>query len=270
MVVVVGSTPALAQNTTARLNPSTSANDAPRQITRQIGLFYTNLQNNNVRHAYDELFKGTRQASNPELVSDLVRMTEDTVAKYGNLDTSELLETRAYGTRLLNVSFLTRHQDKFYRWQFIYQSADGEDWRLNNMAVDDLRAFLPSYPVNQPPPADIQLKMEKFFLALQNLTTVAAFDDLTKDSPLELSTGQVSAFVAKTNLALGNYGGMKYYELFDNRPLGKGMRLLTYLSTLELQTLRWQLVFTVSDSGKWTLLTIRLDDQIAAGIINSN
>jgi hypothetical protein len=58
--------------------------------------------------------------------------------------------------------------------------------------------------------------------------------------------------------------------LFDNRPLGKNLRILTYLSTLETQTLRWQFVFTVDKNDKWTLLTIRLDDQIAAGIINSN
>ncbi|MDR1190684.1 MAG: hypothetical protein LBK60_03335 [Verrucomicrobiales bacterium] len=257
-----------AQN--ARLTPATGVSDAPRQITRQIGLFYTNLQNDNIRHAYNELFKGTRQATDAALINDLFRMTEETIARHGNLDTYELIEARAYGTRILDLACLTRHKDKFYRWQFIYQSADGDDWRLNNMAVDDLRAFLPAYPIAQPPPADLQIKMEKFFLAVQNRATAAAFQNITKGSPLEFSTEQIAAFVAKTNLALGNYGGLKHYELFDNRPLGKGMRLLTYLSALEQQSLRWQFVFTVSEAGQWTLLTIRVDDQIVAGIINSN
>jgi len=259
-----------AQSSPGRLKPGQADEAVPLPIAKQIGLFFTNIQNNNVKHAYDELFKGTRQANDADLIGDFVTMTNNTVEKFGNIDSFELIDSRNFGSRLLAVSYLTRHRDKFYRWQFIYQSANDGDWLLNNMAVDDLRAFLPAYPVNLAPPADIQIKMEKFFLSIQNRAVDAAFNDITKGSPLDGSTEQISAFISKTNLALTNFGAMKHYELFDNRPLGKNLRILTYLSTLETQTLRWQFVFTVDKNDKWTLLTIRLDDQIAAGIINSN
>jgi hypothetical protein len=270
LVSLLAATSLSAQTSAGRLKPALANDALPLPIAKQIGLFFTNIQNNNVRHAYDELFKGTRQAADTELITDFVTMTNNTVTKFGNIDSYELIDTRSFGSRLLNVSYLTRHRDKFYRWQFICQSANGNDWLLTNMGVDDMRALLPAYPVNLPPPDYIQIKMEKFFLSIQNHATEAAFNDITKGSPLASSAGQISAFVAKTNLALTNYGAMKHYEPFDNRPLGKNLRLLTYLSTLELQPLRWQFVFTVDKDGKWNLLTIRVDDQIAAGIINSN
>ena len=261
----------LAQSSPTRLKPAAPANnDVPQQIARQIGLFFTNIQNSNIRHAYNELFKGTQKAADPELINDMVLMTENTITRFGNVDTHEIIETRTYGSHLLAISVLTRHKEKFYRWQFVYHSANGDDWQLNNMAVDDMRAFFPAYPILQPPPADVQIKIEKFFLSVQNRATTVAFNELTKGSPIEHSTEQLHAFAAKTNLALDAYGAMKNYELFDNRPLGKSMRLLTYLSAFEQQTLRWQFIFTVGDDGKWTLLTLRMDDQIVAGIINSN
>ncbi|MDR1304931.1 MAG: hypothetical protein LBK76_06870 [Verrucomicrobiales bacterium] len=269
LLVWLAATALPAQTAVGRLKAA-PIDSAPQQIARQIGLFYTNLQNHNIRHAYDELFKDTGRATDRELIDTLVRMTEDTVAKYGNLDSYELTDARAYGSRLLNIVCLTRHQDKFYRWQFVYQSADGDRWRLNNLAVDDWRAFLPAYPVATPPPAEVQIKMEKFFLALQHRAVETAFHDMVSGSPLAGSAGPTAAFIAKTNQALGNYGAMRHYELFDHRPLGRSLRLLTYFTALELQTLRWQFVFTVAQDGQWNLLTIRMDDQIAAGIINSN
>ncbi|MDR0532812.1 MAG: hypothetical protein LBH01_02555 [Verrucomicrobiales bacterium] len=270
LATLLATLPLPAQTSAGRLKPNLAGEALPLPIAKQIGLFFTNLQNNNVKHAYDDLFKGTRQSSDSDLINDFVTMTNNTIGKFGNIDSYELIDTRSFGSRLLAVAYLTRHHDKFYRWQFIYQSANGSDWLLNNMAVDDLRAFLPSYPTNLPPPDNIQIKMEKFFLSIQNRAIDNAFNDITKGSSLDGSGEQISAFISKTNLALANFGAMKQYELFDNRPLGKNLRLLTYLSTLELQTLRWQFVFTVDKDNKWNLLTIRVDDQIAAGIINSN
>jgi hypothetical protein len=259
-----------AQTAAGRLKPAAGSGEVPPQISRQTGLFFANVQNNNMRDGYVDLFNGTWQAAVSVLVGVFVEMSTKTVGKFGNIDSFELIDSRAFGTRLLDVAYLTRHHDKFYRWQFIYQAVGNGNWLLTNMAVDDLRALLPAYPASLPPPDDIQIRMEKFFLALQNRAVDDAFRELVKGSPLAGSAEQTAAFIAKTKLAFANYGAMNHYELFDHRPLGKGLRLLTYFNTLDLQTLRWQFIFTVDARGQWTLLTIRLDDQIAAGIINSN
>ncbi|MDD5262242.1 MAG: hypothetical protein PHD76_10400 [Methylacidiphilales bacterium] len=259
-----------------RLKPSDSAvtqrlktpgqTETPQKITNQLEKFFNTIQAGDAKLAFFGLFEGSKLEKEGEVVDKSVSITENTLQKCGRLESYDPMESRLYGTRLLSVSYITVHGDKFFRWAFIYQNPSGNDWSLIKFSVDNMRDFLPAYPIATNPPDNIQLKLEKFFLALESDRTDDGFNDLVKDSVLQNSTDQVSAFVAKTNEALKGYGKMKSYELFDNRQICRKLRLLTYISYLEHKPLRWQFVFTTAKDGKWSLQNVRVDDQLEEAI----
>ena len=240
--------------------------EVPTKITRQLEKFFDTLKNNEVKMAFLNLFAGGKFEKEGEIVEKSVSITENTLQKCGKLELYELMDSHAYGTRILSVSYITVHGDKFFRWTFLYQNPSGSEWSLSKFSVDNLRDFLPAYPLAMQPPKDLQLKIEKFFLGIESNRSTDAFAELVKDSPLQNSVEQLSAFATKTDEAVKGYGKMQYYELFDNRQICSKLRMLTYISCLEHKPLRWQFIFTTGKDGKWSLQNVRVDDQLDEAI----
>jgi len=244
-----------------------SIRDLPAKISRPIEKFFVTLQNGDTKLAFLGLFENSRLSKEGDVVQDYVNTAENSFAKFGRIDSFELVDVRPYGGRMLLATYITLIKDKFFQWQFLYMSPAGTDWVLINLRVDDWREFLPLNPVTLAPPKDVQLKIEKFYLTIQSNRTEDAFNEMLKGSPLENSADPIKAFAAKVNDALKSYGSMRGYELYDNRPLGSKIHLLTYISYLDSKPLRWQFIYRSEKGGPWNLQTVRVDDQLDPAIV---
>lgn len=128
-------------------------------------------------------------------------------------------------------------------------------------------SLLPREPSTEAPPSDIQLRVERFFIALQNKEILAAFDDLLRGSEFSDQKELVEGFVQDTRKAIELYGDFVGHELFDNRPIGARLILLTYFSHLRKKPLRWRFVFYSPTGSEWSIINLRVDDLLDESIL---
>jgi hypothetical protein len=127
--------------------------------------------------------------------------------------------------------------------------------------------ILPRNPSNKVPPAPIQLQIEKFFLAIQSDKVDTAFNDFLKETEFSNRRDLVEGFVKDTKHALLLYGAMNGYELFDNRPVGSRLYLLTYFTYLKSKPLRWRMVFYSPTANEWKLINLSVDDLVDESLL---
>lgn len=240
----------------------------PEVIQQKTVLFFSNLKKNKPRIAFFKLFDGTQFATEGNLIDKFVKGASASFEQYGPIQRYEMVSAEKPTERLFILTYVTELQTKFLRWRLLFFTPVGNEWKLVNLKIDDMREFLPSSPISSKPPSSVILLIENFFLSLQNNNVSKGFKTLLKDSKVSQAEEWQQLFIKKTNQALQDYGKMISYDLYDNRPIGSNIRILTYFSYLETEPLRWQFIFETPKNKKWKLINVRLDDLLDESLLS--
>jgi len=123
-------------------------------------------------------------------------------------------------------------------------------------------------PIATQPPTPVQLRMEKFFLSIQNKQIQDAYSTLLADSELESKEVQIKDLITKTSNVLAEIGPVTYWEIYDNRNAGSRMMALTYFSYQDKKPLRWRFIFYAPTPEKWRVINLSVDDLVAESFLN--
>lgn len=266
-----GQTPVPFRENSNQLAPRSAGAQAtlPKKIDDQLKLFFSTLAQGKPEIAFFKLFDGTQFMKEKTLTDGFVQAAQKAEADYGKLLDYQMTSLRAFGTRMLLVSYFAGYEQKTLRWQFLYAAALGTEWKLLNLTVDDWRNFLASEPSPSAPPETVDTQLREFFLQIQTKQVLPAFQNLLKNSAIKNEPSWIEQFAAQTQKALDEYGKLEHYELYDNRALNPRIRLLTYIAYLETEPLRWQFFYEVGKDGQWKLVNVRLDDLLDENVLES-
>lgn len=132
-------------------------------------------------------------------------------------------------------------------------------------SLHDLRNLLVRPPRRNPtpvPPApEILAQTDKFFSTLKEGNVTGAYNGLLTDTRLAERKEQVKVLIDKTTQALGIYGKISSYEIYDDYKVGSSLVVLTYLTNMQIQPIRWRLIFYKADKN-WTLIDISVFDSL--------
>jgi hypothetical protein len=255
------------KNEPSRLKTSAHSLEIPPAPQAQLDQFFRTLQAGNSKLAFLNLFEKTQFKDDTDVIDNFVAASQGGIERFGKYGKFYPFESSRIGSQLYSLSFISEQGTKLFRWHFLYFTPVGNDWRLSNIRVDDLREYLPPNPTISPIPKDVQLKIEKFFITIQSNRSAEAFKDILTDSGIDNSGANVDAFVQKTDKAIKDYGVMRNYELFDVRTLTTKVTMLTYFAHLETEPLRWQFFYETSATTPWKLINLRVDDGLDEAIL---
>lgn len=118
----------------AAATPAAADNeDSPSQVAVA---FFTSLQKGEVDQAYENLTKGSKIAERPDDMKALKDKTKEAINLFGNIQGSELLETKLVGKRLLRRTYISLGKEFPLRWRFYFYHTTSV-WRLIDLRVDD-------------------------------------------------------------------------------------------------------------------------------------
>ncbi|NJK90528.1 MAG: hypothetical protein HC904_01070 [Blastochloris sp.] len=253
----------------ARLKTSSAPSlEIPANAQRQLNQFFSTLQSGNSKLAFLNLFDKTQFKEDTEIIENFITASQGSIERFGPYKKFAPFETTRIGSRLYLLSYISEQGTKLFRWQFLYFTPIGNEWRLANIRVDDMREYMPAQPNPVNPPKEVALKIEKFFITIQSNRSPDAFKELLTGSSIDSTGPNVDGFVQRTEKAIKEYGAMKNYELFDHRPLTPEFSLLIYFSHLETEPLRWHFYFETKGEA-WKLINLRVDDSLDEGILNN-
>jgi hypothetical protein len=266
-----GQSPVPFRENSNQLAPRGSAKAAtlPKKIDDHLKLFFSTLAQGKPEIAFFKLFDGTQFMREKALTEGFVQAAQKAGTDYGKIIDYQTVSVRGIGTRLLLVSYFVGYEQKTLRWQFLYAAPLGNEWKLLNLTVDDWRNFLAADPSTAAPPEPVEASLREFFLQIQTAQVLPAFENLLKNSGIKNEPSWIQQFAEQTRKALEEYGKLDYYELYDNRPLGARIHLLTYIAYLESEPLRWQFFYEVGKDGQWKLINVRLDDLLDENVLES-
>lgn len=233
----------------------------PARVEERVQDFFSALTTQTPEQAFFRLFSGTKFATEKEVIDAYTTATRNEISQSGKIKYFNHFETRAIGQRIVLATYMVEHERRLMRWRLMFYSPIGNEWKLINLKVDDLRNYFPANPAPGRPPEPVTLRLEKFFIHLQSGDPRAAFQEITTGSALENKNDLIEAFIARTREAEQQNGRMASYEILDNRPLNPRHRLITCLAATEREPLRWQFFYKVDpQSGSWLLTNVRVDD----------
>lgn len=126
-------------------------------------------------------------------------------------------------------------------------------------ASDLIRVVPRRVPNGNKPVEALQLKIHGFLNQLKTGQTKEAYNRLLKGSRIAQQPDKVELLVAKTEQAFAVYGKMIKYEPFDTYEVGSSVVVVTYLTNLPVQPLRWRFVY-YKPAEDWTIIDVRVDD----------
>jgi hypothetical protein len=233
----------------------------PPRVEERVQTFFTALTTQTPEQAFFRLFEGTKFATEKDVIDAYTQATRNEIASSGKIKFFNHFETRKIGNRLILSTHIVEHERRLMRWRLMFYSPVGNEWKLINLKVDDLRNFHPANPSPARPPEAVALKIEKFFILLQSGDPAAAFAEITAGTDLATKKDLIDAFISRTQQAAQEHGKIASYEILDNRPLNPRHRLLTCLAATEREPLRWQFFYKVDpQNGSWLLQNVRVDD----------
>ena len=113
-------------------NPSNKPPPAP--VQKQLEAFFQGVQAGKVEECFKTLVASNPTLSDPAAVPEFVGKGLEV---FGPLQGYELYDQRTVGTRVVYITYLSYHPKKPLRWQFVFYTPIGADWKLLNLRFDD-------------------------------------------------------------------------------------------------------------------------------------
>jgi len=115
-------------------NPN--AKPPPAAVQKQLEAFFLGIQAGKIDESFKTLV-ATSPTLDPASVPEFVSNIQKGIEVFGPLQGYELYDLRSVGTRTLYITYLSYHPRKPLRWQFVFYSPVGADWKLLNLRFDD-------------------------------------------------------------------------------------------------------------------------------------
>ena len=116
-------------------NPNTKP--PPAAVQKQLEAFFLGVQGGKVDESFKTLVASNPTLSDPASVPEFVTNIQKGIEVFGPLQGYELYDLRSVGTRTLYITYLSYHPRKPLRWQFVFYSPVGAEWKLLNLRFDD-------------------------------------------------------------------------------------------------------------------------------------
>jgi hypothetical protein len=116
-------------------NPSTKP--PPSAVQKQIEPFFIGVQAGKIDESFKTLVASNPTLSDPAAVPEFVGNIQKGIEVFGPLQGYELYDSKTVGSRVLYITYLSFHPRKPLRWQFVFYSPVGADWKLLNLRFDD-------------------------------------------------------------------------------------------------------------------------------------
>ena len=116
-------------------NPSNKPPPAP--VQKQLEVFFQGVQAGKVEECFKTLVASNPTLSDPAAVPEFVGNIRKGLEVFGPLQGYELYDQRTVGTRVVYITYLSYHPKKPLRWQFVFYTPIGADWKLLNLRFDD-------------------------------------------------------------------------------------------------------------------------------------
>ncbi|MEM6820890.1 MAG: hypothetical protein AAF558_02950 [Verrucomicrobiota bacterium] len=239
----------------------------PGDVTGRLETFFQKLMQDSPEIAFFALFQGTPFNDKNEVIDKIVATSRKSVEQFGAYTSYEFSDSNFLGKKSLLVTYMTEMPKKVLRWRFYFYSPAGTEWTLANLKVDDMRNYLAVKPNTEPPPSDIQIEIEKFFVNLQSDRVKPALESILIGSSVPDYQNTIEEFSSLVNNTLAEYGRIHSYELFDRTQFGSRHILLTYFCYLDTEPLRWQFIYRQDAPGKWSLINLRFDDMLDEAVL---
>ena len=110
----------------------------PASVHLQMEKFFAQLQQAKVDDAFKDLFKDAEQLQKRYNAEEFISKTKQALLVYGSVAGFELYDNRALGSRMISLTYFVYLQSMPLRWRMVYYAADGQNWKLINLSVDDL------------------------------------------------------------------------------------------------------------------------------------
>jgi len=109
----------------------------PGPVQKQLEAFFAGVQAGKVDECFKALVANNPALSDPAAVPEFVGNIRKGLEVFGPLQGQELYDNRNVGSRVLYITYISFHPKKPLRWQFVYYSPVGADWKLLNLRFDD-------------------------------------------------------------------------------------------------------------------------------------
>ena len=116
-------------------NPSTKP--PPSAVQKQIEPFFIGVQAGKIDESFKTLVASNPTLSDPAAVPEFVGNIQKGIDVFGPLQGYELYDSKTVGSRVLYITYLSFHPRKPLRWQFVFYSPVGAEWKLLNLRFDD-------------------------------------------------------------------------------------------------------------------------------------
>lgn len=116
-------------------NPSNKP--PPVAVQKQLEAFFQGVQAGKIEDCFKALVASNPTLSDPAAVPEFVGNIRKGLEVFGPLQGYELYDTRTVGTRVVYITYLSYHPKKPLRWQFVFYTPIGADWKLLNLRFDD-------------------------------------------------------------------------------------------------------------------------------------
>ena len=109
----------------------------PGPVQKQLEAFFSGIQAGKVDESFKALVANNPALSDPAAVPEFVGNIRKGLEVFGPLQGQELYDNRNVGSRVLYITYISFHPKKPLRWQFVFYSPVGADWKLLNLRFDD-------------------------------------------------------------------------------------------------------------------------------------
>ena len=109
----------------------------PGAVQKQLEAFFAGIQSGKVDESFKALVANNPALSDPAAVPEFVGNIRKGLEVFGPIQGQELYDNRSVGSRILYITYISFHPKKPLRWQFVYYSPVGADWKLLNLRFDD-------------------------------------------------------------------------------------------------------------------------------------
>ena len=115
--------------------------EGEREVRVRIDSFFVKLKAGDISGAFADIFRGSPQSQQPEVVSGFVTQTEEIVKTFGAITSHEMIAVKRVGKKLLHFTFLSHSDNYPLKWEiYCYRGKTG--WQLLDFSVNkDLAAL---------------------------------------------------------------------------------------------------------------------------------
>lgn len=113
----------------------------PKEVKSSLNNFFEEIEDGNVKEAFDDFLKDSPIKNNTEDVNSLINQTERSIKIYGKFNESEFVNGHFASKSYIRLRYLGLYDKYPMRWIFTFYNSPKMGWIVTNIKLDDLSEF---------------------------------------------------------------------------------------------------------------------------------